>query len=145
MSLVRDVLAKKQSTEVTAVTPQETVLEAARRMHDRRIGAVLVVEDGRIAGIFTERDLLNRVVAENRDAENTPVGEVMTDRVAFCTRDTPLESCRAIMTRHKLRHLPVVENGRLLGMISSGDILARELQDHEETIRYLHEYMHGMV
>jgi CBS domain-containing protein len=98
-----------------------------------------------IAGIFTERDLLNRIVAARRDADVTPVDEVMTERVAFCEPDTTLESCRTTMTRNKLRHLPVVHDGRLVGIISSGDILARELHDQEETIRYLHEYMHGHV
>jgi CBS domain-containing protein len=140
--LVRDVLAKKGG-DVASVSPSATVRDAATLMQERHIGAVMVVEGGEILGIFTERDVLYRVVAGRKDPDKTLVKDVMTAKVAFCTRDTLLEGCRAIMTRHKLRHLPVVEDGRLVGMISSGDILARELQDHEETIRYLHEYMHG--
>jgi len=144
MSLVRDVLAKK-GAHVLSVARSATVLDAAELMNKHHIGAVIVMDGEKIAGIFTERDILNRVVAKRADPATTRVEDVMTERVAFCTRDSSVESCRTIMTKHKLRHLPVVENDRLMGMISSGDILARELQDQEETIRYLHEYIHGAV
>lgn len=144
MSRVRDVLRRKGSSVVT-VPVSATALDAAHRMHERHIGAVIVLDDDRIAGIFTERDLLNRVVAVDRDPADTPVAEVMTEKVAVCSPDTTLEECRTAMTRNKMRHLPVMEEGRLIGIISSGDILARELQEQEETIRYLHEYMHGQV
>jgi CBS domain-containing protein len=142
MSLVRDVLRRKGGG-VTTITPSSTVFEAAKLMHQHRIGALVVMEGDEIIGIFTERDLLNRVVADRLDPDITQISDVMTGRVAFCTRDTPVEGCRTIMTRHRLRHLPVVEDGQLMGIISSGDILARELADQEETIKYLHEYMLG--
>jgi len=144
MSLVRDVLRKKGGN-VTTIAPGSTVFEAAKLMHQDRIGALVVMDGEEIIGIFTERDLLNRVVADRLDPDITQIYEVMTGRVAFCTRDTTVEACRTIMTRHRLRHLPVVEDGRLLGIISAGDILARELADQEETIKYLHEYMLGAV
>lgn len=142
MSLVRDVLATKDS-DVCTIGPDKSVLDAAILMNHCRIGAVVVIDGEEIAGIFTERDVMNRVVAEKKDAATTTVREVMTTKVAFCEQDTKLEACRGVMTTHKIRHLPVVENGKLLGMISSGDILARRLEEHEETIKYLHEYMHG--
>lgn len=142
MTLVRHVLEGKGSS-VWTIERGKSALEAARLMHEKHIGSVVVMDNNEIAGIFTERDLMNRVVAENRDASKITVGDVMTARVAICSRDSTLDSCRAIMTRHKLRHLPVVEEGKLLGIISSGDILARELRDQEETIRYFHEYMLG--
>ena len=142
MSLVRDVLAAKDS-DVCTIGPDKTVLDAAALMNHRRIGAVVVLDGDKIVGIFTERDVMNRVVAEKRDAATTTVRDVMTTKVAFCEQDTTLEVCRGVMTKHKIRHLPVVEDGKLRGMISSGDILARRLQEHEETIKYLHEYMHG--
>lgn len=144
MSLVRDVLRKKGGS-VTTIAPSSTVYEAVKLMHQDRIGALVVMDSDEIIGIFTERDLLNRVVSDRLDPDITQIYEVMTGRVAFCTRDTTVESCRTIMTRHRLRHLPVVEDGRLLGIISAGDILARELADQEETIKYLHEYMLGAV
>ena len=119
-------------------------LEAAKIMHERHIGSVLVMRDGRIAGIFTERDLMNRIVAEQRDAGATRVVDVMTERITCCNQDTTLDTCRNAMTKNRIRHLPVLdESGNLVGIISSGDILARELKDSEETLRYLHEYMTG--
>lgn len=142
MSLVRDVLNKK-GTGVTTLDLGATAHDAAEMMHRNHIGSVVIVDDGKIAGIFTERDLLNRVVAPGLDPAATPVRDVMTTKLAVCARDTTIEECRGVMTRSKLRHLPVVENGDLIGIISSGDILSRELVDQEETIRYLHEYMHG--
>ncbi len=142
MSLVRDVLAAKDS-DVCTIHPDKTVLDAAALMNHCRIGAVVVVEGDKIVGIFTERDVMNRVVAEKKDAATTIIRDVMTTKVAFCEQDTTLEACRGVMTKHKIRHLPVVEDGKLRGMISSGDILARRIQEHEETIKYLHEYMHG--
>ncbi len=142
MSLVRHVLEGKGS-EVWTIDREKSALDAAKLMHEKHIGSVVVKKGEEIVGIFTERDLMNRIVAEGRDPAKTRVGDVMTARVAICSRDTTLESCRATMTRHKMRHLPVVEEGKLLGIISSGDILARELRDQEETLRYLHEYMLG--
>ncbi|MBK8268929.1 MAG: CBS domain-containing protein [Planctomycetes bacterium] len=142
MSLVRHVLETK-GTSVWTVHKDQSALEAAKLMHEKHIGSVVVMSADVVVGIFTERDLMNRVVAEQRDASKTKVIDVMTGRIAICTRDTTLESCRSAMTKNKMRHLPVVEDGKLLGIISSGDILARELQDQEETLRYLHEYMVG--
>ena len=142
MSMVSDVLAKK-GRDVATVDPEAIVLEAVKLMHARRIGAVLVMQEQKIVGIFTERDVLNRVVAAGRDPQKTRVKEVMTEKVAFCTQNTSLEACRSVMSKHKLRHLPVIEAGKLVGIVSSGDILARELQEQEETIKYLHEYMLG--
>ena len=142
MSLVRDLLNKK-GHDVATVTRDATVFEAIRLMNERRIGAVVVMHDGNIAGIFTERDVMNRVAGAERDPKKTKVQEVMTSKVAFCVQNTTIDACRSVMTRHKLRHLPVVEGGKLVGMVSSGDILAQELQESEETIKYLHEYLQG--
>ena len=142
MSTVKDVLTTKGG-DVATVTIQDSVMDAIKKMHDRRIGAVVVMDGEQIAGIFTERDVLNRVVYTGLNAATAKVRDVMTAKVAFCVKNTTLEACRTVMTRHKLRHLPVVENGKLVGIISSGDILARELKDQEETIKFLHEYMQG--
>lgn len=142
MSRVRNVLEAKGS-DVCTIEPDKTVLDAASMMNECHIGALMVLEGDKIAGIFTERDVLNRVVAKRRDPAKTLIREVMTSKVAACKPDTTLAECRTAMTKNRIRHLPVVEKGKLLGMISSGDILARELEDQEETIRYLHEYMQG--
>jgi CBS domain-containing protein len=141
MPSVRDILATK-GTDVATIEPDKSILDAVALMNDRRIGALIVVEDERVVGIFTERDLLTRIVGQ-RDPAATLVREVMTTKLAVCTRDTGIESCRTAMSRHKIRHLPVIEDGKLVGLISSGDILARELEAQAETIKFLHEYMTG--
>ncbi|RIK66805.1 MAG: histidine kinase [Planctomycetota bacterium] len=142
MSLVRHVLESK-GRDVARVPPDATVLQAATIMNERRIGCVMVMDGDRIAGIFTERDILCRVVAARKDPALVKVSEVMTTKVAVCSPDTTIEACRSAMTRNKLRHLPVVDGTKLVGMVSSGDILARELKEQEETIHWLHQYMHG--
>ena len=142
MPIVRDILEAK-GTKVSTINPDQTVLDAATLMNQQRIGAVMVLEGENISGIFTERDVLNRVVAVRKDPATTKVRDVMTTEIACCTLDTKIEACRSAMTKNKIRHLPVIEDSKLHGIISSGDILARELKDQAETIRYLHEYMHG--
>jgi CBS domain-containing protein len=142
MSTVKDVLTAKGG-DVATVPIDATTMDAVCLMNKRRIGAVIVMDGEQIAGIFTERDVMNRIVFDGKDPSTTRVRDVMTAKVAFVVKNTSLEACRTIMTRHKLRHLPVIENSKLVGMISSGDILARELKDQEETIKFLHEYMQG--
>ncbi len=142
MSTVADVLRKKGS-DVATVTPEQSVLDAAKIMHEKHIGSVLVLDGDNIVGIFTERDLMNRIVAEGRDPKTTSVKSVMTERITCCTPESTLDACRTAMSTNKIRHVPVVNKGKLVGIISSGDILARELKDSEESLRYLHEYMQG--
>lgn len=138
---VNDILAKK-GTAVTSAEKTHTVLDAAKKMNEKRIGSVVVTEGDRVVGIFTERDVLTRVVAQGRDPEGTTLGEVMSSPVACCRRDTTIEECRDVMTNRRIRHLPVVEDDKLLGLITSGDIIAQKVDKHEETIRYLHEYIY---
>jgi len=142
VATVKDILNKKNPS-VASILKSDTVLDAAKKMNAGRIGSLVVTEGDNVVGIFTERDILTRVVASGRDPEKTPVGEVMTSPLACCRRDTTLEECRAVMTERRIRHLPVVEEKKLLGIITSGDILARKIDAHEETIRYLHEYIYG--
>lgn len=143
MTVVSDMLGRKNS-QIVAVSPEDTVLRAAQLMNEQRIGSVVVIapEEG-VTGIFTERDILRRVVAERRSPETTRVGEVMSQPVTSCHPGTTLAECQAIMTTKRLRHLPVVDNGELVGIISIGDILATEVALQQSTIEYLHEYLHG--
>jgi len=133
----------KKGSDVATVDRETTVLDAAKIMNERRIGAVVVTIGDRVVGIFTERDILNRIVAARREPATTKVGEVMTSPMACCGRETRLAECKAVMTSKRIRHLPVVEDGKLYGMISSGDILASECEDQQATIEYLHEYLYG--
>ncbi|MFQ5495912.1 MAG: CBS domain-containing protein [Phycisphaerae bacterium] len=142
MPTAQTVLDRK-GTSVATVDHAATVLDAARIMNEQRIGALVVTNEDRVVGIFTERDILNRVVAGARPPDQTPVSDVMTSPMACCHRTTKLAECRAVMTDKRIRHLPVVEDGTLYGMISSGDILASESDDQRATIEYLHEYLNG--
>ena len=133
----------RKGTDVATVDHSTSVLDAAKVMNDRRIGAVVVTSGDKVVGIFTERDILTRVVAGGQSPGQTAVSTVMTSPMACCNRDTPLAECKATMTNKRIRHLPVVEEGKLFGIISTGDILASEVVDKQATIEYLHEYLYG--
>jgi len=142
MPTAQNVLDEK-GTEVTTIDVADTVLAAAKSMNEHRIGAMVVTSGEKVVGIFTERDILNRVVAVGKSPMDTPVKSVMTSPMACCHRATKLEECKKVMTDRRVRHLPVVEDGCLYGMISIGDLLAHEVADHKATIEYLSEYLYG--
>ena len=135
-------LLKKKGSSVTTIAAEATVLEAAEIMNDKRIGAVVVTRGERAVGIFTERDVLTRVVAAQLPPATTKLTDVMTFPMACCRRDTPVATCQSIMTGQRIRHLPVVEEGELHGLISAGDILASEAEQKQLTIEYLHDYLY---
>ncbi|UCC32415.1 MAG: CBS domain-containing protein [Phycisphaerales bacterium] len=141
MPNAQEILDKK-GTDVATVDRKATVLDAARLMNERRIGAVVVTGGENAVGIFTERDILDRVVAAGKGAGQTAVDDVMTSPMACCRRDSTLEECKTVMTDKRIRHLPVVEEGKLYGLISSGDIIAYESANQQATIEYLHEYLY---
>lgn len=140
MTKVKDILARKGQA-VCTIGPKATALDAAHEMNDRRIGSLVVVEGERLVGIITERDVLQRIVAEERDPGSTLVDVIMTRELATCTPDTPAEQCREVMSSRRIRRLPVVVKGRLEGIVTQGDILAQEIIDHQQTIKQLNEYM----
>ncbi len=142
MVKVKDILAKKGNF-VAPIGKNNTVLEAAMEMNARRIGALVVTEGKNVVGIVTERDILRRLVAAQRDPEKTTVGEIMSSPVACCRTETTLEECRGVMTNKRIRHIPVVEDNNLMGIITIGDLMAYEVEESQETILYLHEYIYG--
>lgn len=142
MATVHEILEKK-GRHVHAVGEGQTVLDAARAMNTHRIGSVVVTRGDRVVGIFTERDILCRVVAEQRDPGKTLIKDVMTSPVAVCSPQTTREECRGVMRSKRLRHLPVVDNEKLVGMVSIGDVNADAEEDQAQTIKYLYEYMLG--
>jgi CBS domain-containing protein len=145
MAAVKDILARK-GTRIWSIGEKATVLEAAQVMNEHKIGALIVMEGDHIAGMFTERDVLRRVVGEERIPASTSVAEVMTAEVACCTPQTSIDEARTAMMERRIRHLPVVNaEGRLLGLISIGDLNAFEAASREETIFWMHEYLHGRV
>ena len=141
MATVRDVLARKGGSAVVTIAPDRSVFEAARLMNEQGIGGLMVVEDDELAGVFTERDVLRRVVAERKDPERTTVAEVMTRNVITCSPETSLEECGAVMTTRRVRHLPVLANDGLLGIVTIGDLLAFEVAEHRDTISHLQSYV----
>jgi CBS domain-containing protein len=137
---VNELLRHKGST-VHTIGPGASVLEAARVMNQHRIGALLVLENDSPVGIITERDILTRIVAEERAPARTPVRDIMTRDLITCSCRCSLNDLRALMRENRIRHIPIIENGRLAGMISIGDVNAAEEQTLVETITHLETYI----
>jgi len=140
---VREILGNK-GRHMNTVSQHANVFEAAVLMNEHKIGSLLVIQDGRLIGILTERDILRRVVAEERDARHTSVGEVMTRDVVCCRLHTDMEEARVVMRDQRIRHLPVMsEQEEVVGLISIGDLNAYQVQHHERTIYQMQEYIYG--
>lgn len=133
----------QKGTEVKTIPPTATVVEAVRTMNRARIGALVVVEGERPVGIFTERDVLVRVVDEGRDPGATRVADVMTRELVVIRRRTQVVEAMTVMTEKRCRHLPVVEDGQLAGMISIGDVTRWTVRDQRHTIDDLVGYIEG--
>lgn len=142
MPTVQSILARK-GREVVTIDVEASALAAAELMNQRGIGGLVVIEAGRVAGIVTERDILRRVVAERFDPASTRVQSIMSTPVATCRLDTSFAECRAFMTERRVRHLPVVDEHGLCGIVTIGDLLAQEVDQHQATIEYLNHYIHG--
>lgn len=145
MSTVAELLEKKQQN-LLSIAPTATVIEAATLMNEHRVGALLVVDrrGEALAGIFTERDILRRVIGERRNPDDTAVGQVMTTDVVCCKPDTTLEQARLIFRDKRVRHLPVVDDeGKALGVVSIGDANAWAMDNQQAEIHYLQEYLYG--
>jgi CBS domain-containing protein len=140
MPSVRELLAIK-GTAVISVAPGDTVLQAAHLMNEKGIGGVVVMEDSKLAGIFTERDIMRRVVAAGLDPATTLVRDVMTSECLTITSDLKIAVCRAMMTAKRIRHLPVMNESGIVGMVTSGDILAFEVAQAEAQIEQLEKYV----
>jgi len=121
-----------------------TVLETVRAMVQRNIGAVPVMHKGQLVGIFSERDLMSRVVAESRNPAATYMAEVMTDDPLTISTEEDLESCMALMRRHGFRHLPVCCQGQLVGIVSLRDIMLHDLDEKDDEVRMMRAYIHSM-
>jgi CBS domain-containing protein len=145
VNTVKSILAEKGG-HVWSVGPGATVLEAALLMNEHKIGALVVMEGGRLVGVFTERDVLRRVVGERRDPVATRVADVMTTEVLCSGPEMTLEEARGVMKNRRIRHLPVLDgDGRLLGLVSIGDLNARQEHAQEQHIHLLNEYLYGRV
>ena len=143
MATIREILAIK-GRHVASISPNENVYEAAERMNEDKIGSLVVLDQGRLVGIITERDILQRVVAPRLDAGATHVADVMTTSLICCRMHTTVEEARGVMKNRRIRHLPVVDdNDEMLGLISIGDLNAFQSNSQEQTIYFLQEYIIG--
>ena len=140
MASVKDLLARKEG-DLLVASATTTVIDAAEQMNARGTGSVLVMEDGKLIGIFTERDLMRRVVAVHRNADTTTLRDVMTTALVTCTPDATTSDCGALMSERRIRHLPVIDGDKVLGVITTGDLLAHELREKEATIQQLEAFV----
>jgi CBS domain-containing protein len=122
----------------------QTVLETVRAMVEYNIGAVPVMHSGKLVGIFSERDLMKRVVAEGFDPRSTCLAEVMTDDPLTVSPHEELENCMALMRRHSFRHLPVCHDGQLVGVVSLRDVLLHDLNEKDDEVRMMRAYIHSV-
>lgn len=134
-----------RNQETHSVDSKQTVLDVARLMVERNIGAVPVVADGVLIGIFSERDLMKRVVVEGRDPARTPVSEVMTDQPLTVEPHTTMDECRQLMHRHGFRHLPVCEGRKLRGVVSLRDIVLHDLDEKDGEVRMMRAYIQSEI
>jgi CBS domain-containing protein len=126
-----------------SIEPEDPVLEAIRMMADRHVGALLVMRGTELAGILSERDYARKVVLLGRSSAETPVWQIMTSPVITVSPDNSIQDCMRLMTERRIRHLPVVEGGRVVGMISIGDLVKAVIEEQQQTIAQLETYIHS--
>ena len=143
MTTVAEILHAKSNARVFHVFPTDTVLDALRLMADQGIGAVVVLEGEKLAGIFTERDYARKVVLLGRSSGDTPVSEIMTRAVRYVHPAQTAEECMALMTENRLRHLPVIDDGRLVGLVSIGDLVKHVISQQQFVIEQMEQYITG--
>ena len=142
MKTVQQLLESKRQNLVS-VTPSSTVLDALKVMAEKEIGAVIVIEDGHLVGIFSERDYARKVVLQGKASKDTPVREIMTEKVVCVSPDQTIEDCMGLMTDKRIRHLPVLNHKKVIGVISIGDVVKEMLSEKEFVIKQLESYIHN--
>ncbi len=144
MAVTVNVILEHKGEEVVTIGTGASITEAARVLAEHNIGALVVSEDGEtVAGILSERDIVRRLVDAGADCLHLAVGDVMTPNVAACTRDDNVDDLMATMTEHRIRHLPVLEDGRLVGIVSIGDVVKSRIDDLEIQAEHLKDYVTG--
>jgi len=142
MYSVKDILSEK-GYEVVTIDPEATVYEALKKMAGKNIGALLVMKDGKVAGVFSERDYARKTVLMGKSSRDSKVGELLSDRVFYVKPSTTTTECMQLMTDHRVRHLPVIDKDKLIGIVSIGDIVNKIIQGHKKTIQQLEDYILG--
>jgi CBS domain-containing protein len=137
---VNDIL-KEKGYDFFAVTPSTITLDALKMMAEKNVGAVLVVENNKLAGIFSERDYARKIVLKGKTSINTNISECMTHDVITVTKETSITDCMQLMTDKHIRHLPVIEEKKIVGLVSIGDIVSRIIREQKNTIQQLENYI----
>jgi CBS domain-containing protein len=140
MGKVKDILRVK-GNNIYSVQPSIMVYQAIQLMCEKNIGGLLIVEDGHLEGIFTERDYARKLILKGKSSKNTPISELMTKSPITVSPDNSIEDCMNLMTGKFIRHLPVVEHGQLVGLISIGDVVKHIIEEQKDIIEYLENYI----
>ena len=143
MTTAADILKSKPDHSVHTIAPSASVFDAVQRMAEKNIGALVVVEDERVVGIVSERDYARKVVLLARSSRDTPLRDIMSSPVMWVRPDQSSEECMALMTEHRLRHLPVMDGGRLIGLVSIGDLVKDIISEQQFIIEQLEHYISG--
>jgi CBS domain-containing protein len=143
MKTAAEILKSKAKQAVHTIAPGDSVFDAVKLMADKNIGALLVMEADRIAGIVTERDYARKIVLMSRSSKETPVREIMTSEVMYVRPGQTSDECMVLMTENRLRHLPVIDGDKLLGLISIGDLVKSIISEQRFTIEQLEHYISG--
>ncbi|MBK6482584.1 MAG: CBS domain-containing protein [Chitinophagales bacterium] len=139
---VNDILRRK-SNQIFSIPPTASVYDALTLMSEKNLGGVLVMNGDQLAGIFTERDYARKIILLGRSSKDTPITEVMTSSVRTISRDTEIDDCMKMMTEKTIRHLPVVENGKVVGLVSIGDVVKLLIEEQKGIIDHLQSYIAG--
>lgn len=142
MGKVRNILHNKGNA-IFSVEPTTMVYRAIEVMCEKNIGGLLIVEDKKLVGIFTERDYARKLILKGRSSKDTPIRELMTSNLVTVTPDTSIDDCMRVMTGRKIRHLPVLENDQLVGLISIGDVVRFVIDEQKSIIEHLEHYITG--
>jgi len=136
-------LLERKGFQVFSIAPTDSVFRAVEAMSEKRVGALLVIEGGRLVGVVSERDYARKVILQGRSSKETPVGQIMTRPVITVGPDQSIAECMTLMTERRIRHLPVVEHGQVTGVLSIGDLVKWTIEAQEELIHHLENYITG--
>ena len=134
---------RHKGQEIWSLTPAASVYDAIEMMSDKRVGALLVIADGKLVGVISERDYARKVILKGKSSRETQVQEIMTSSVVFVGPQQTVDECMRIMTANRIRHLPIVEDEKVVGVVSIGDLVNWIISAQEETIHQLHNYITG--
>jgi CBS domain-containing protein len=142
MKSLKQLLAAK-GNQVYSIGPNAKVIEALQLMAQKDVGALAVIESGRLMGMISERDYARKVILHGKSSQDVPVREIMTADVITISPNETIEQCMALVTQRRIRHLPVCENEKLIGLVSIGDLVKEVIADQEQTIKQLESYIHS--